>query len=147
MKFSKDRINNYQELFPKQQTILEIETLGKDGLRYRFSRTKRAKNWKSLSSYTLDESLIKDPAGAGDWCTAGIISQLGPNGNDTFIRMESSDIENALQYGQALGAINCCFDGARGIMYGVDSSSLGKAVFCLQQNDGYLLNTILVYRS
>lgn len=142
LKFSNDRINNYQELFPNQQTVLEIETLGKEGLRYRFDKALKAKNWKTIVSYKLDETIIKDSAGAGDWCTAGIISQLSSNGADAFINMESSDIENALQYGQALGAINCCFDGARGIMYNINRTSLDKAVFCLQNSNGYLLNNI-----
>lgn len=143
LKFSNERIKNYQEIFPNQQTILEIETLGKKGLRYRFDKSLKAKEWKTIVSYKLDEALIKDSAGAGDWCTAGIISQLSSIGADAFINMESSAIEHALQYGQALGAINCCFDGARGIMYNINRTTLDKALFCLQNSNGYLLNTIL----
>jgi len=137
LKFSKDRINNYQELFPDQQTILEIETLGKDGLQYRFSKTRKAKKWKRVVSYKLDDDFIKDSAGAGDWCTSGIIYLLGTNGFKSFSNMLTSDIENALLYGQALGAINCCFDGARGIMYKKDRNDLDKAVSSLQQRSEY----------
>jgi sugar/nucleoside kinase (ribokinase family) len=141
LKFSKDRINNYEELFPTQQTVLEIETLGKDGLRYRFDVAKSAKKWKSIDSSKIDDSIIKDSAGAGDWCTAGIISQLCSKDFESFINMETSDIENALEYGQALGAINCCFDGARGIMYNISRFLLDKAVISLRQNNN-LIDTI-----
>jgi sugar/nucleoside kinase (ribokinase family) len=134
-KFSKERIKNYRELFPIQQTELEIETLGENGLMFRFSKTKKGKTWKYLESYKLDESIIKDSAGAGDWCTAGIIAILGVNGINSFNLANTNDIKNALLYGQALGAINCCFDGARGIMYDSHRFLLDKAIISLQQKN------------
>jgi len=133
LKFSNERIKNYKELFPTQQTELEIETLGKDGINYRYSKTKKAKCWKLIESYKLDDTIIKDSAGAGDWCTSAFISTLGVEGIISFNNSKASDIKKALQYGQALGAINCCFEGARGIMYSIKPSLLDKAVKCLQQ--------------
>ena len=135
LKFAYDRIKNYEKLFPIQQTKLEIITLGKYGLRYRFSKTKRAKNWILLDSYKLDDKVLLDSVGAGDWCTAGIIASLGKNGIISFNSSKSSDVENALQYGQVLGAINCCFDGARGIMYNIDKETLDKTVLFLQNHN------------
>jgi sugar/nucleoside kinase (ribokinase family) len=131
-KFSKDRIKNYNELFPIQQAFLEIETLGKEGLRYRFDKTKKAKKWKFIESFKLDENLLIDSAGAGDWCTAGIINSLGENGASSFYESENDDIESALEFGQALGAINCCYDGARGAMYNNDRSFINDIITCLK---------------
>lgn len=37
--------------------------------------------------------------------------------NGELINQSNEQIEEAINYGQALGAINCLFDGARGAMY------------------------------
>lgn len=134
LKFSKDRIDNYQEIFKHQQAILEIETLGNKGLQYRYSKFNSSQDWKKLEPYKIDDSLIKDTAGAGDWCTSGIIDYLGKRGIDSFDKMTVSEIETALQLGQAMGAINCCFDGARGLMYKVYKDNLIKTIINLQEN-------------
>jgi sugar/nucleoside kinase (ribokinase family) len=117
VKFSHERVSNYHELYPESQAILEIETLGKDGLNYRFSKTKKNAGWKKLKSFIIKEEDLVDAAGAGDWCSAGIIDLLGKNGAKTLLKAKNSEIEYALKYGQALGALNCCYNGARGLMY------------------------------
>lgn len=123
IKFSSDRISNYSELFPIPNAPLEIETLGKNGLQYRLKANKQQK-WKTIPSFKI-ESVI-DSAGAGDWCTAGIINELGFNGVESFNNANIETIEKALSIGQVLGGINCAYDGARGIMYNMDYESLVK---------------------
>jgi fructokinase len=137
IKFSNERVKNYADLFPVQQTYLEIETLGKEGLRYRYDKFKKAHKWRYIDSFKMDEDLVIDSAGAGDWCTAGIINSLGGNGASSFFEFENDDIENALEYGQALGAINCCYDGARGTMYNNDKRFLDNVVNCLKFNNSF----------
>ncbi len=122
IKFSNDRINNYREVFPNSQSTLEIETCGKDGLLYRF----KSNEWKKIDGYHIEK--VVDSAGAGDWCTAGIISQLGKGGISSLITKNEDQIADALRFGQLLGAINCCFDGARGIMYNLSKSSLDRII-------------------
>lgn len=121
IKFSSDRIKNYSELFQVPIAPLEIETLGKDGLRYRM-KSDLNPVWKIIPSFKFDN--IIDSAGAGDWCTAGIINELGINGVESFNKSQKKDIEKALLIGQVLGGINCNYDGARGIMYNMDYESV-----------------------
>lgn len=121
LKFSDQRIKSYKDDYPNIQAILEIETSGKEGLNYRF----KSNNWKSLDSYYIENAV--DTAGAGDWCSAGIIGQLvTEKGN--LSNANEKDILKALKYGQALGAINCLYYGARGLMYEIDKSTFNKVV-------------------
>jgi len=121
IKFSVDRITEYDSIFPFQQCPLEIRTLGAHGLEYRFSHRKSAIKWKRLKSFSLDKGLIKDAAGAGDWCSVGIIHKLGSGGFDKFKKLKEDDIVKALNTGQAYAALSICFNGARGIMYQLES--------------------------
>jgi len=75
IKFSSDRIKNYSELFPQQRVPLEIETLGKEGVKFRFSHELKQKSWTTIPANQVD--VFFDAAGAGDWTSAGIISKLG----------------------------------------------------------------------
>lgn len=133
IKFSSERIPNYHKLFPQQQVPLEIETLGSDGLRYRFSLSRKARNWQLINSYRVDNLI--DSVGAGDWCSAGIISRLGNNGIKSFEQIDSKTIQYILDYGQALGALNCYFYGARGIMYNLSNTSELNQLVKMIQND------------
>lgn len=121
IKFSNDRINNYSTLFPFPNALLEIETMGKEGLQYRLKSDKKPK-WKTIPSFKINN--VIDNAGAGDWCTAGIINELGFNGIHSFNDSNKEKIEKALLIGQVLGGINCMYDGARGIMYNMKYKSL-----------------------
>jgi len=71
---------------------------------------------------------VADTAGAGDWCTAGIIHLLGRKGLAGMAAMEQGDIERAISFGQALAAWNCAYEGARGGMYAVGRSSFEAAI-------------------
>lgn len=124
IKFSSERIPDYKTRFKKNKVYLEIETLGKDGLNFRCAKSRSAK-WNNVSSFEISEHV--DSAGAGDWCSAGIIDELCNEGWQTFKRKGIREIKAGLQAGQALGAMNCFFDGARGIMYNVDESSFKAA--------------------
>ncbi len=113
VKFSNDRISNYQELFPVCQRELEIMTLGDKGLVYR--RWKQTE-WTSIPAYQIP--CLVDAAGSGDWCTAGIIYHLfSQTTNNTF---EIKKVEASLNFGQELAALNCLFFGARGVMYAME---------------------------
>jgi len=118
VKFSNDRISGYEDRYAYGQCFLEIQTLGKAGLKF---RTKGSNQWLNLSGYVIDN--VIDSAGAGDWCTAGIITNLFSAG----VKLQSlinDDIITALQFGQALSALNCTFEGARGLMYNIGKNDL-----------------------
>jgi len=128
VKFSNDRIPEYGEFFTSAIADLEIETLGKDGLRYRMKSSDN-KEWIRIDPFNLDH--ILDSAGAGDWCTAGIINKLGHNGIQSFQDSTRDKVEQALNMGQALGALNCLFFGARGMMYNLDLDKMEISVDAL----------------
>ena len=117
VKFSDDRILDFDQLYPTAIAGLEIQTLGKSGLKY---RRKGETDWKFIAGYQIDN--VVDAAGAGDWCTAAIIYQLFKD--KTLAEISISEIEYALRFGQALSAMNCTFEGARGLMYYIKRSEL-----------------------
>lgn len=127
VKFSNERIKNYKHLFPESNASLEIETLGKDGINYRFNSDK----WINLKPFLISDPV--DTAGAGDWCSSGIIKMICER--DHLLTAQSKlEIEQAINYGQALGAINCLFDGARGIMYNIDVDTLEEWISLLMDD-------------
>jgi len=79
VKYSHENMRHAQEIFQKVDAPLEIETLGAEGLRFclRKYESKEVK-WKSMHPHPV--SRLKDAAGAGDWCSAGIIHLLGNRG-------------------------------------------------------------------
>lgn len=103
-------------------TLVEVQTLGEDGLRYRhrFSRTGSA--WKRLAAVAAPQ--LTDTCGSGDWCTAGLVSMVATGGQEGLIRAGASGLTTALGYGQTLAAWNCGFEGARGGMYMVERQQL-----------------------
>lgn len=133
IKFSNDRIPNYTDLFPEPIVQLEIETLGKDGLKFR--RKSNKNRWKLIPSFEIDR--IVDSAGAGDWCTAGIINELGNLPANSIHDIDESIIIEALKIGQAFGGLNCKYDGARGLMYNMNYNSFIKSAEAVLNNTDF----------
>ena len=124
IKFSNERIPDFKKIFKSPQVDLEIETLGKDGLNFRSAKGKGKGNWNKIEPFKISE--LTDSAGAGDWCAAGIINNLCREGHGGLKKKKASDIKLALLSGQLLGAVNCFFDGARGIMYSLDKKKFNR---------------------
>jgi fructokinase len=146
IKFSSERVKEYSTTFKKQQVPLEIETLGINGLRYRFSQNLTCRKWTHIPSFKV--GFVVDAAGAGDWCSAGIISQIGNKGKRGFDKINLKVLRNALRFGQALGALNCFFDGARGSMYNLDKKRLNSFIKVIQSNNttSIIKTTPLVFK-
>ena len=118
---------------------LEIHTLGERGLQY---RTRRQKNWVHRSS--CKAAKMVDSCGCGDWTAAGIIHKLFGNGYVSPRSLKRKDIESAVRYGQALGAWNCSFEGARGGMYQVSYRKFQKDIETIMSGGIYKpRNTII----
>lgn len=120
VKFSHDRIPQYKDLYASSMCFLEIETLGADGLLYRYKESNH-QGWHKIPGFSIP--YVQDAAGAGDWCTAGIIYALCANGKGRLLKASPQFIEDAMKLGQSFGAINCLYDGARGSMYFYDSET------------------------
>ena len=112
--------------------LIEIQTLGSRGLRYRAKLPKvNTLGWKTISS--IPAKLAVDTAGCGDWLTAGLLSKVGTGGLDQFLTINELELFNALRFGQALAAWNSGFEGARGGMYHVDKRKFASDIENIQQ--------------
>jgi fructokinase len=120
VKYSHERLRDIADInlvaSERQGVLLEIETLGEDGLRYR-SQLPHAKTggWVRQSAFKVDH--LKDAAGSGDWCTAAVLRKLARGGLNGLRRASGAAVVDAISAGQAWAAWNCSYDGARGGMY------------------------------
>ena len=124
LKYSRQRLGQLATQPPRAgNCLLEIETLGAEGLRYRSSRT----SWSWRLKRALGGPPPLDCAGAGDWCTAGVLSEVATGGSDQLQDSTAEDLETALNFGQAAAAIACGFEGARGAMYALAAEEFRRA--------------------
>lgn len=132
LKYSHERLGQFLESIRYKCPVLEIETMGGDGLRYRSRNGSKAVSaWKEMAAYPIRD--VRDTAGAGDWCTAGVIHALGSKGRKVLREASAGQIKDALRLGQALAALNCRYEGARGPMYTLRKKELEAAVKRIQQ--------------
>jgi len=123
IKYADDRIASIPGVLAADSAvILEIKTLGDQGLQYRHRLGKGVSDWTQLEA--VPALRLADSCGAGDWCTAGLIASVASDGQDGLRRAGKQGIRDALRYGQALAAWNCGFEGARGGMYAVPEQEL-----------------------
>jgi len=131
VKYADDRGRAFHSFTDKSPLLLEIETCGKEGLKYRSSKFSKSTQWKRVASFPSE---ISDTAGAGDWFSAGLISSLGSKGLNGLISSSSDEVLQALQFSQALASWSCGFRGARGGMYENTRSKMLTAVKKLLAN-------------
>lgn len=97
---------------------LVVETLDGGGLRYILRTQGRpGAPWKHQNAFIVNNPT--NQAGAGDWCSAGLITKILLNGSAH--RWREKSISRALAFGQALAAASIRFKGPRGYL---ESSSL-----------------------
>lgn len=144
VKYSHDRLRDIADLdlrtSVRSDLLLEIETLGASGLRYR-SRLKNAstRGWKTLE--VIPAATLKDAAGSGDWCTAGTIHKLARGGLKGFRKVSKARLLQAFRYGQALATWNCAFESARGGMYHVPKHKFERQIRGLLKGKKITLQT------
>jgi sugar/nucleoside kinase (ribokinase family) len=125
VKVASDRMSGNERVLDASAPLLLVETLGAAGLRYSHGRAKK-RTWKDLPAFEV--AGLRDSAGAGDWCTAGIISVLGALGPEGLERASESDVQAALRRGQAMAGWTCHYDGARGGMYASTKKAFDQAI-------------------
>lgn len=112
-------------------TLVEVQTLGDQGLRYRHRFGRKPSEWTKLSAFQAPS--FADSCGSGDWCTAGLVA-MAASGGQTGLRANGEQgLREALSYGQALAAWNCGFEGARGGMYAVSREAFEAQLTALQE--------------
>lgn len=120
VKYANDRIAGVHDVVAQAKVPIEIETLGAKGLRLRVRTNGRVGAWKDLPAFSAPE--LRDAAGSGDWTTAGLIHGLMTNGAAAEkVLADVKVVVPAIRHGQALAALNCGFQGARGLMYAADA--------------------------
>ncbi len=127
LKYASQRVRPFTELLEASKAWLEIETLGDEGLRYRMAPPLCGdRSWKYSPAFEVKN--VKDTAGCGDWCTAGLLAKIAQNGQESMAGTTTDSLESILQYAQALAAWNCGFPAARGGMYLASRSSMINTV-------------------
>jgi sugar/nucleoside kinase (ribokinase family) len=126
VKVASDRLRGNSEVLKAKGPMLIIETLGSDGLRYARAAAGVRRQWKALPAFPVEEP--RDSAGAGDWCTAGIISAIGTLSPEQLRELPERELRAAIRLGQAMAAWNCRYDGARGGMYVNSRAEFERAI-------------------
>jgi fructokinase len=131
VKVSSERTKGNEAVLTSMKPKLVIETRGRKGLRLRFAAFQRAValKWHSMPPIRLER--LRDTAGAGDWCTAGIIYMLGAAGAKGMENLTLAQVRQAIKVGQAMASWTCGFDGPRGGMYGSEKAAFEKIVLGL----------------
>lgn len=137
VKYAEERLGDLGSYHLRPEGV-EIQTRGSDGLRFRTGTTDRS--WIYLPAFRLP--FIHDTAGAGDWCTAGMLYELfGAAGATRTINRDA--VEHALTFGQALSTLNCMTEGARGLLgtWSPDQIVRGaRSVVAERTGSGYVVN-------
>ncbi len=128
IKYSGRHTESIHSHIDKTDFFLLIETLGPKGLRFQLANNNKSRDgWRHLKGFKVSD--LVDSAGSGDWCTAGIIHLLGRNGYSGIKDISERHIIESLKFGQALAALNCRFEGARGMMYALTKDELEEEFF------------------
>lgn len=135
VKYSETRLAQVEGLWGHETaTMIEIQTLGARGLRYRHKLVGgRRSSWQALPA--IDAPRLVDTCGSGDWCSAGFLAEAFRIQSGGFQELKPLQLTRALQYGQALAAWNCGFEGARGGMYASTKSAFEKQISVLRAGD------------
>ena len=127
VKYASDRLLSVRGVMEDDSaTLLEVRTLGDDGLEYRHRFGRDVSRWMHLGAVSTPR--VVDTCGAGDWCTAGLIAETAVGGRKGLCRAGPRGVRAALRRGQILAAWNCGFEGARGGMYAVAPEGFGARI-------------------
>lgn len=110
VKYADERLGELNA-FDLRPDAIEIQTLGPKGLRFRSAAFDC--EWTHLSAFQTP--FLHDTAGAGDWCTAGMLYDLFET-QKTGDWVDKAVIARALAFGQVLSMLNCMTEGARGLL-------------------------------
>jgi sugar/nucleoside kinase (ribokinase family) len=119
LKYSHDQLGHVRDLQNAGSPKIIIETRAEEGLRVRWRG-----HWTELPAFHPPRFI--DGAGAGDWCTAGVVHQLAAAGAKALEQLQKTRLVSALRFGQGLAAVNCAFEGARGAMMAMTQEQLAK---------------------
>jgi sugar/nucleoside kinase (ribokinase family) len=114
IKYSVDRIDELDRSRYPTKAIVEIQTLGAGGLRYRSRRIAGTSTWHHLDAEA--PATLRDSSGAGDWMTAFLINEFADGGSRLHI--SHTHLKLTLMKAQRIAAWSCNFVGALGALKG-----------------------------
>jgi sugar/nucleoside kinase (ribokinase family) len=126
VKYSHERLDELAVPRGSSKPFVEIQTLGRGGLRFRTRLPEMDRRWHHLQAEPIVQ--LRDAGGSGDWLTAGFLYALTSGDGDRLEGVTREDLTKALCVGQALAAWNCQFLGARGGMYSARVSEVSEVV-------------------
>jgi len=138
VKYAHDRLHEPLAVFGglgrmARRPRVEIETLGVEGLRFRVNDgTARGRQWRRQPAFRVTE--VRDAAGAGDWCSAGTLLQLGWRRGNDVEELSSDAVAFALTFGQALAALTCQHVGPRSVTRVVRSGDMLASAAAVQRD-------------
>ncbi|NWD71776.1 hypothetical protein HX870_29640 [Pseudomonas gingeri] len=115
VKYAEERFQSLSLRLPDSVAV-EIQTLGGKGLRFRSVCSDSS--WQHLDAFSVPH--VQDTAGAGDWCTAGLLFSLLQRPPGDWRSIQLRELASALSFGQALSSLNCLTRGARGLLQVLD---------------------------
>ncbi|MFH1981316.1 MAG: PfkB family carbohydrate kinase [Pseudomonadota bacterium] len=115
-KYSHERLSSVLDAATDAEVPVEIETRGNAGLRVTIRQGRNTVHEEELPAVPAPR--LRDAAGSGDWCTAGFVHALLSDRNRLpNLSQCKKAVVQALRWGQAFAALNCSYEGARGLMY------------------------------
>lgn len=115
IKYSHERLTDEGEIRWTDATLLEIQTLGRGGVRFRFREHSQPSNWHHCDALPLPK--LVDSCGAGDWFSAGLIHWLCSSHSMEDKSLTPKVLTDAMNFAQRVAIWTCGFPGARGGMY------------------------------
>ncbi len=130
LKYSDQQLATVEGVMQDDTAVLvEVQTLGRYGLKFRHRFERKVSNWCVLDAVTAP--YLADTCGSGDWCTAGLLAEIATKGQAGLHHTGAEGVQAALRYGQTLAAWNCGFEGARGGMYAMDQATFLQQIEAL----------------
>ena len=142
VKYSHERFPELEETSWPGARKLEVQTLGRGGLRFRHKSTSSLSSWQHL--HAPKRASVVDTCGAGDWSTAGLIELTCQFGLDELLGLSKEKVLDALVFSQKLGSWNCGFAGARGAMYTMSKTALLREIKKLAHPSVLMMPTVEV---
>lgn len=126
LKYSNEICITDSRIVHESNVPLIIETQGFSGLIYRLDNKGKDEKWHKMKAFQIKN--VVDTAGAGDWCSAGIIHIFSSEKIKNINQLDEKTLKRALKFGQALAGANCKFFGARGSMYALSKEEFRNLI-------------------
>lgn len=135
LKYSDVTKEDHPSILKDADIPLKIKTMGSKGIEYSYMDDMLDESNRYMDAFPINRCV--DAAGAGDWCSAGILHALEKCNIQSVDRIDDTLLSEILAFGQALAALNCHYYSARGSMYHMTLTELESIVIKLLCGEEY----------